>query len=189
LRFCGGCGGEVRRERPTGDDRERDVCTRCGEIHYVNPKVVVGSVCSWEGRLLLCRRAIEPRAGFWTIPAGYMETGETAEEGARREAWEEARARIAIEGLLAVYSVRRIDQVQLLYRARLLDGQVEPGPESQEVALLDWAAIPWDELAFPTVHWILRRAMAVRDRPGPIETVGNPGQAEPLPIDKGGIAP
>lgn len=179
MRFCPACAAPVELRRPEGDDRERFVCTACGTIHYHNPKIVVGSVCTLEGRLLLCRRAIEPRAGFWTIPAGYMELGETAEEGARREAWEEARARIEIEGLLAVYSVRRIDQVQLLYRARLLHADVAPGPESLEAKLVGWGEIPWDALAFPTVSWILRRAMDLRDRPWPIEAAGNPGGLQP----------
>jgi ADP-ribose pyrophosphatase YjhB (NUDIX family) len=177
--FCPICGGTTERLRPAGDDRERDVCADCGNVHYLNPKIVVGAVCSLEERLLLCRRAIEPRIGFWTIPAGYMEVGETAEEGAMREAWEEARARIAIDGLIAVYSVKRIDQVQLLYRARLLDARVEAGPESLEVRLVSWSAIPWDDLAFPTVHWVLRRAIELRGRDGPLVTAGNPLPAAP----------
>jgi ADP-ribose pyrophosphatase YjhB (NUDIX family) len=183
MHFCSNCGSPLELRRPDGDDRDRHVCPACGTIHYLNPKVVVGSVCTLgDGRLLLCRRAIEPRAGFWTIPAGYLELGESAEEGARREAWEEARARIELEGLLAVYSVRRINQVQLLYRARLLDPAVEPGPESLEVRLVGWDAIPWDSLAFPTVRWILERAGALRGRPGPLVTVGNPGQRDPEPV-------
>lgn len=184
MRFCPSCGGPLERRRPEGDDRLRAVCPKCGAIHYENPKIVVGSVCHFGDRLLLCRRAIEPRAGFWTIPAGYMELGESAEEGARREAWEEARARIELEGLLAVYSVRRINQVQLLYRARLLDAAVAPGPESLEVALVDWADIPWDDLAFPTVRWILEHAQAVRHGPWPAPTVGNPGGEEPRAVSE-----
>lgn len=159
MRFCSACGAGVQLIRPEGDERDRHVCPSCATIHYLNPKIVVGAVCTLGDRLLLCRRAIEPRAGFWTIPAGWMENGETAEEGAAREAWEEARARIAIEGLIAVYSIPRIDQVQILYRARLLDAAVSPGPESLDVRLVGWDEIPWDELAFPSVHWVLRRAM------------------------------
>jgi ADP-ribose pyrophosphatase YjhB (NUDIX family) len=174
VRYCPECGQTLEIAIPEGDDRERHVCLGCGAIHYINPKVVVGSVCTLGGRLLLCRRAIEPRRGFWTIPAGYMELGETAEEGAMREAWEEARARIELDGLLAVYSVARIDQVQLLYRARLLDAAVEAGPESLEVALLDWADIPWQDLAFPTVGWVLTRAMDLRGDAGPLVTATNP---------------
>jgi len=162
VRFCATCGADVVLSRPEGDDRERFVCTRCATIHYVNPKIVVGSVCTLGDRLLLCRRAIEPRVGYWTIPAGWLETGETVEQGAAREAWEEACARIEIEGVLAVYSMPRIAQVQILFRARLVDAEVAPGPESQEVRLIGWDEIPWDELAFPTVGWALRRARELR---------------------------
>lgn len=167
MRFCCECGGPVELRHPEGDTLERHVCTHCAVVHYVNPKVVVGAVCSWQDRVLLCRRAIEPRSGFWTIPAGYLEIGESTEAGARREAFEEARARIEIEGLIAVYNVVRIGQVQLLYRARLLSPQVEPGPETEELDLFDWQAIPWDDLAFPTVQWVLRRARDLRHHEGP----------------------
>ena len=115
MRFCSLCGARVELRRPAGDTFERHVCAGCGEIHYRNPKVVVGAVCIWQGRVLLCRRAIEPRPGFWTVPAGYLELGESTEEGARREALEEANARIEIGALLAVYNVVRIGQVQLFY--------------------------------------------------------------------------
>ncbi|MFO1070674.1 MAG: NUDIX hydrolase [Geminicoccaceae bacterium] len=174
MRFCPTCAGTLDLLRPEGDDRDRHVCRDCGTIHYVNPKVVVGAVCTWGDRLLVCRRAIEPRAGFWTIPAGYMEMGETAEEGAIREAWEEARARIRIDGLIATFSVPRISQVQLLYRATLLDPAVAPGPESLEVELIDWDDIPWADLAFPTVGWVLQRALELRGAAGPIVTISNP---------------
>jgi ADP-ribose pyrophosphatase YjhB (NUDIX family) len=140
---------------PEGDDRARLTCPDCGYIAYENPKLVAGAVVSVEGRILLCRRAIEPRTGFWTLPAGYMELGETPEDGAKREAWEEARAKIAIDALLAVYSVPRISQVQMIYRATLAEPGFSAGPESQEVALFDWDAIPWSELAFPSVRWAL----------------------------------
>jgi ADP-ribose pyrophosphatase YjhB (NUDIX family) len=162
VRFCSACGGDVEVTRPEGDERERFVCATCSTVHYVNPKIVVGSVCTFEDRVLICRRAIEPRIGYWTIPAGWMEVGETAEEGAIREAREEACANIAIEGLIAVYSIPRIDQVQILFRAKLLDSAVAAGPESQEVKLVSWDEIPWDELAFPTVTWVLRRAIELR---------------------------
>lgn len=133
------------------------MCPDCGYIAYQNPLIVVGSVATWEdGRILLCRRAIEPRRGFWTLPAGYMEERESTMEGAAREAWEEARARLAIGPLLAVYDIPRISQVQLIFRARLLSDDVFAGPESLEVGLFAWADIPWGELAFPTVHWALR---------------------------------
>ncbi len=148
-------GKRFERRVPDGDDRERLVCRDCGFIAYDNPKVVVGSVVTWEEKILLCRRAIPPRKGFWTLPAGYLEVHEAPETGAQREAWEEARAKIAIEQLMAVYTIERLSQVQLIYRARLTDPAVEAGPESQEVALFDWAEIPWDEIAFPSVHWAL----------------------------------
>ncbi len=178
MRFCSTCAGPIEQRIPPNDDRERHVCQACNTVHYVNPKVVVGSVCTLDDRLLLCRRAIEPGLGLWTIPAGYLENGETVEEGARREAWEEARAQIALEGLIAVYSIKRIDQVQLLYRARLTSDDVAAGPESLEVMLVDWAHIPWSELAFPTVRWVLRHAAALRGKAGPFIPTGNP-PAEP----------
>jgi ADP-ribose pyrophosphatase YjhB (NUDIX family) len=121
----------------------------------VNPKIVVGSVVIEQGKVLLCRRAIEPRLGFWTLPAGFLEERETAEEGAMRECREEAMADIAIDGLLAVYSVPRISQIQLMYRAHLTAPGFAAGPESLDVALYEWADIPWAELAFPTVTWAL----------------------------------
>ncbi len=156
------------RQIPQGDTHERSVCATCGFIDYQNPKIVVGSVVSHGGRILLCRRAIEPRRGFWTLPAGYLELGETAEEGARREALEEAEATIAIDGLLAVFSISRIGQIQLIFRAGFA-GTTEPhfaaGPESLEVALFDWDAIPRDEIAFPSVHWALAAWLGAAGRP------------------------
>jgi ADP-ribose pyrophosphatase YjhB (NUDIX family) len=141
---------------PEGDTRPRLVCDTCGFVRYENPKVVVGSVVAYEERILLCRRAIDPRSGFWTLPAGYLELNETTAEGAVREAYEEAMARIAIDRLLAVYSIPRISQVQLIYRARLLDPEIRPGPESAEVGLFRWEEIPWEEIAFPSARWALR---------------------------------
>lgn len=140
---------------PEGDERPRRVCDRCGFIDYVNPKIVAGSVATAaDGRILLCRRAIEPRRGFWTLPAGFMEEGESVEQAAAREAREEACAEIEIDGLLGVYSVPRISQVQLFFRARLAS-DIAPGPESLEVGLFDFNNAPWDDLAFPTVRWAL----------------------------------
>ena len=144
------------RQIPEGDDRERLICGDCGHIAYENPKVVVGSVIADGDKILLCRRAIEPRAGFWTIPAGYMEMGETVEEGAAREAWEEARVRITLDGVLAVYSIARLGQVQVIFRAGFAEAGFAPGPESLEVAAFAWADIPWEEIAFPTVRWALQ---------------------------------
>jgi ADP-ribose pyrophosphatase YjhB (NUDIX family) len=140
------------------------VCESCGFVDYVNPKVIVGSVCGWENKVLLCRRAIEPRVGFWTIPAGYLEERETAEEGALREAFEEARADIEIRALLAIYSIARISQVQLIYLAELRSPEVAAGPETLELDLFEWADIPWDELAFPSVHWALGHYAEARGR-------------------------
>lgn len=146
-----------QREVPDGDNRERDVCGTCGWIHYVNPQVVVGTVPRWEGRILLCRRAIEPRHGFWTIPAGYLEVNETSEAGAIRETEEEACTRVEIRSLLAVYNIPRISQVQLIYVADLADGKFAPGEESLETRLFAPDEIPWDRLAFPTVRWALEQ--------------------------------
>ena len=148
-------GGPFIRTVPEGDDRERLVCADCGHIAYENPKVVVGSVAAFGGRLLLCRRAIEPRKGFWTLPAGYLELHETPEDGAKREAVEEACAAIEIDRLLAVFSIPRLSQVQLIFRARLASPAVAPGPESADVRLVRWREIPWGELAFPSVRWAL----------------------------------
>ncbi|HEX9770817.1 MAG TPA: NUDIX hydrolase [Kiloniellales bacterium] len=144
------------RRVPEGDEVPRRVCEDCGFIDYENPKIVVGSVCYWQDKLLLCRRAIDPRKGYWTLPAGYLELNEAADAGARREAWEEARAEIEIEQLLGIYSIARISQVQLIFRARLLSPQVAPGPETKELDLFAWDEIPWDEVAFPSVLWALR---------------------------------
>lgn len=149
---------------PDGDNMERLVCDSCGWVHYVNPKIVVGAVCTWEDRFLLCRRAIEPRLGYWTIPAGFMEERETTAEGAAREAREEACADIEIEALLGVYNIPRISQVQMIYRARLNSPDVAAGEESQEVGFFDWDDIPWGELAFPTVDWALNHYREVEGR-------------------------
>jgi len=151
---------------PEGDNRERKVCPDCGFIAYENPKVVVGAVCRWGERILLCRRAINPRSGYWTLPAGYLELNESTSAGAAREAYEEAQAEIAIEGLLAVYDIPRISQVQLIYRASLVTPAIAPGPESLEVRLFAWEEIPWPDLAFPSVRWALdhyRECLATGD--------------------------
>ena len=126
---------------PDGDTHERYVCGKCGHIHYTNPKIVVGSVVMHENRILLCKRAIEPRIGFWTLPAGYLEEHETPEDGARREAREEACANIALDALLAVYTMSHISQVQLMYRGHLIAPGIAAGPESLEVRLFAWDEI------------------------------------------------
>lgn len=148
---------------PSGDNRERLVCPDCEYVAYENPKVVVGVVATWKDKLLMCRRAIEPRRGYWTLPAGFMELGESPEEGAAREAWEEARASLEIVDLLAVYSLRHISQLQLFFRARLLSRDVAAGPESEEVGLFDFDSLPAAELAFPSVHWAIQHHAEVRD--------------------------
>ncbi|WP_235924796.1 NUDIX hydrolase [Roseomonas harenae] len=153
--------------RQEGDDRDRLTCPDCGFIAYENPKVVVGSVVAVGDGVLLCRRAIEPRAGFWTLPAGYLEMHETVDEGAQREAWEEAQARIALDGILAVYSIARLGQVQVLFRARLAEPSFAAGPESLEVRVFSWDEIPWGEIAFPTVRWALNAWRKGGGFPGP----------------------
>jgi len=150
-------------EIPPGDDKDRRVCQRCDFIDYQNPKIVAGSVVLKGDQILLCKRAIEPRKGFWTLPAGFMELGESVEEAAQREAQEEALADIEIDRLLAVYSVPRIGQVQVMFRARL-NGDYGVGPESEEVKLVDWKDIPWSELAFPTIVWALTHYAETRDQ-------------------------
>jgi ADP-ribose pyrophosphatase YjhB (NUDIX family) len=164
------------REIPEGDDRERRVCADCGFIDYENPKIVVGSVASWEDRILLCRRAIHPRKGYWTLPAGYMEINESAAEGAAREAWEEAFARLEIETVLAVYSIPRISQVQVIFRAQLITPDVAAGPESAEVGLFRWNEIPWDDIAFPSVRWALNHFNEVRGQTGFAARSNPPGE-------------
>ena len=140
---------------PAGDNRTRLVCPDCGYIEYANPKIVVGAVCTWDEKVLLCRRAIEPQRGLWTIPAGFMELGESTSEGAIREVWEEACAHVAIEGLVGVYEIPRISQLQMIYRAVMIGPAHAPGAESLDVGLFAWEGIPWDTLAFPSVGWAL----------------------------------
>ena len=153
-----------KRAIPPGDNMEREVCVRCGFVDYQNPKIVVGSVVTHGEKILLCKRAIEPRKGFWTLPAGYLELNESAEAGAAREAFEEACAKIEIERLLAVYSIPRISQVQLMFRATLKQPEIAAGPESEAVGLYEWDDIPWDEIAFPSVYWALRHYRETKDR-------------------------
>ncbi|MGF1640881.1 MAG: NUDIX domain-containing protein [Rhodospirillales bacterium] len=145
---------------PEGDNRTRLVCPDCGYIEYTNPKIVVGAVCTWQNRILLCKRAINPSRGRWTIPAGFLEIGETTAEGAAREVWEEAGARIRIQDLLGIYEIPSISQIQMIYRAPMTGPECAPGAESLEVEMLEWDAIPWNELAFPSVAWALERFQA-----------------------------
>ncbi len=158
---CNVCGHPVRYQVPADDNRERASCTACGHIQYENPLNVVGTVpVADDGRVLLCRRAIEPRRGFWTLPAGFMELGETVAQGAARETAEEAGAQIELGELIALLSVVRVGQVHLFFRARLLSLDFDPGPESLEVQLFAPADIPWDELAFRTVRRALEHQLS-----------------------------
>ncbi|WP_181159505.1 NUDIX hydrolase [Burkholderia multivorans] len=162
MKFCSVCGHEVIARIPQGDNRERFVCDHCGTIHYQNPRNVVGTVPVWGEQVLLCRRAIEPRYGFWTLPAGFMEMGETTAEAAARDTLEEAGARVEVQNLFTLLNVPHVHQVHLFYLARLVDPEFEAGEESLEVKLFDEADIPWDEIAFPTVSQTLRFFFADR---------------------------
>ena len=157
MRYCSVCGSpEIALRIPEGDTLPRDVCEACGTIHYQNPKVVVGCLPEWEGRVLLCKRAIEPRLGLWTLPAGFLENGETLANGALRETLEEAQARVALGELYTVISLPMINQVYMMFRARLLDLGFGPGTESLEVRLFDESEIPCESLAFRTIARTLR---------------------------------
>jgi ADP-ribose pyrophosphatase YjhB (NUDIX family) len=164
IKHCKTCGGATAYAVPADDNRERATCAACGAIHYENPLNVVGTVPAWEDRVLLCRRNIEPRHGFWTLPAGFMELGETTAEGALRETVEEAGARIELLGLFSVLNVVRVGQVHLFYRARLVDTDFAPGPETIEAQLFSEAEVPWDELAFRSVRTTLECWFADRRR-------------------------
>ncbi|MHB1585608.1 MAG: NUDIX hydrolase [Acidiferrobacteraceae bacterium] len=164
MKFCAYCGARLERCTPPGDQRMRDVCTGCHTVHYQNPKVVAGCVPEWDGRILLCRRAIEPRRGFWTLPAGFMENDETTAEAAARETLEEASAGIEIDALYALFNLPHINQVYVMFRGRLRQPSFGPGDESLEVALFEEPEIPWDDLAFPVVRETLRLYFADRTR-------------------------
>lgn len=162
IKHCRACGAAVNYRVPPGDNRERAICGDCGEIDYQNPINVVGTVPVWEDRVLLCRRAIEPRHGLWTLPAGFLELGESTAEGALRETVEEAGAKIELLGLFTVLNVTRVGQLHLFYRARMLDATLDPGPESIEARLFREEDLPWDELAFRTVRLTLEHFFADR---------------------------
>lgn len=162
IEHCQVCGTRVELRVPLEDNRERAVCPACDHVHYVNPLNVVGTLPVWGDQVLLCRRNIEPRKGFWTLPAGFMELGETTEEGAARETDEEAGAHIEMQGLYCVINVVTAGQVHFFYRARLLDTTFAPGPETIEARLFSQAEIPWDELAFRTVRMTLEKFFADR---------------------------
>ncbi len=164
MKFCSNCGSPVALRVPPGDTLPRHVCDACHAIHYQNPRMVVGCIVEHGDRILLCRRGIEPRHGYWTVPAGYMENGETTFQGALRETLEEANARVEINSLYALYNIPHINQVYLLFRARLLDLNFRPGAETLETRLLGEADVPWDQIAFATVRNTLTHYFADRAR-------------------------
>ena len=156
MKYCSQCGSTLGLGIPRGDNRPRHLCDGCGHIHYQNPKIVTGVIPEWQDQLLLCRRAIEPRYGLWTLPAGFMEYGESADEGVAREALEEANARIRIDSLYTLFNLPHIDQVYMIYRGTLLDLEFGAGAESLEVSLFQEGEIPWDQLAFQVVRETLK---------------------------------
>ena len=162
MKFCSACGAPVILKIPPGDNRERHVCLTCETVHYLNPKVVAGCILGWEDRILLCRRAIEPRYGLWTLPAGFMENGETTLEAAAREALEEANAVADNLVLYGIYNLKHISQVYVMFRGHLRQGYASPGDESLEIKLVTAREIPWSELAFPVVHETLERYLEER---------------------------
>ena len=163
MNFCSHCGARLAFRVPEGDTLPRYLCDSCGAVHYKNPLLVIAAIPEWhDERILLCRRAIEPRRGYWTLPGGFMELGETTAQAAIRETLEEANARVRLTDLFTVLSVPRVDQVHLFYRARLLDLDFSPGTESLEVALFSEQDIPWDEIAFRTTAVTLRHYYADR---------------------------
>lgn len=162
MKFCSECGSKVVLRIPEGDTLPRYVCPNCHAIHYQNPKVIVGCIPEWENKILLCKRAIAPHRGKWTLPAGFMENNETLIQGATRETFEEANARVEIRRLYAIYSLPHISQVYVLFRAKLLDLDFSPGIESLEVRLFEEQEIPWSEIAFRVIHDPLKRYLEER---------------------------
>ena len=157
MKYCSDCGSRVSLRVPDGDLLARFVCDGCGVIHYQNPKIVVGCVAEFEGRILICKRAIEPRVGYWTVPAGFLENGETLQQGAAREADEEALAKVEILSLLTIVHVIPAHQVHVFFRARLLDPVIGAGPESLDAKLVTAAELPWADIAFASTDYTLRR--------------------------------
>jgi ADP-ribose pyrophosphatase YjhB (NUDIX family) len=164
MKYCSSCGAAVVYRIPDGDSRHRFLCESCDTIHYQNPRVVTGCLVTWEDQVLLCRRDIEPRRGYWTLPAGYLENGETAEAGAIRETWEEACARVEVDDLYTLYSLPHISQIYMFFRGRLVTPDYSAGAESQAVELFREDEIPWSELAFPVVRETLQHYFADRVR-------------------------
>ena len=164
MKFCSRCGSSVHLSIPPGDDRPRYTCTSCGTIHYQNPRVVVGCIPEWEDKILFCKRAIEPRYGFWTLPAGFLENGETVSEGAKRETHEEAGAAVSHLEPYGLYNICYVNQIYLMFRGRLRDLNFKPGSESLDVRLFTPEEIPWSELAFPVIGKTLTRYFQDRNR-------------------------
>ncbi|MBL4584426.1 MAG: NUDIX hydrolase [Pseudomonadales bacterium] len=162
MKFCSQCGNSVSMSIPEGDSRERHVCDDCGEIHYQNPKIIAGCLPIYGDQVLLCKRAIEPRLGYWTLPAGFMENGETTLEGALRETWEEAKAKPVIDDLYTLFNLPQISQVYMFFLARLAEPEFAAGDESLEVKLFNEDEIPWDNLAFPVINKTLKYYFADR---------------------------
>ncbi|MCE7914228.1 MAG: NUDIX domain-containing protein [Nitrosomonas sp. PRO4] len=168
MKYCSNCSATVELLIPAGDMLPRYVCTACHIIHYQNPKIVVGCIPEWKDKILLCRRAIEPRLGWWTLPAGFMENNETLAQAAARETLEEANARVEVGDLYALYSLPHISQVYVLFRAQLLDLDFSPGIESLDVKLMSEHEMPWEEMAFRVIHDPLKRYFKERSdgKPG-----------------------
>ena len=176
MSFCTACGHKTIDQIPLGDHNVRQICTDCGTIHYVNPKVICGALALWQNKVLLCRRAIEPRYGLWTLPAGYMELFETMDQGAARETREEAEAEVEIEHLYCMYNIPRIGQIYVLFKTQIVAGQFGAGEETIESRLFSEEEIPWDDLAFPSVERTLRHYFSDRKNnqfPLHIETIGS----------------
>ena len=189
MKFCSQCGAEVIIRVPADDNRERYICDSCDTVHYQNPKVITGCIPVWEDKILLCRRAIEPRSGFWTLPAGFMELGETITEAALRETLEEADARVAILNLYVVLTLPHVNQVHMLFRSRLQDLNYKAGAETTEVNLFAEDEIPWSELAFGSIRHTLKFYFADRKKDkyplhvGDLVKAGNEFVLRPGPAD------
>ena len=165
ISFCTKCGSDqVVWKIPAGDNTKRQICNSCGMIHYANPKIIVGCLPDFDEKILLCKRAINPRLGYWTLPAGFMENGETTEEGALRETMEEANANVELQSLYTVFNVPHISQVHMLFRGKLLDLNFSPGEETLDLKLFDAEEIPWDEIAFPSIKKTLRHYLEDRKK-------------------------
>ena len=162
MNFCSSCGNRLEHKIPRGDDRLRFVCVDCGALHYENPKIVTGCLPVWQDSVLLCKRAIEPRRGYWTVPAGFMELDETVQQGAERETWEEAHARVEILAPYSVFNLPHVNQLYIIFRAQLKDLEFRPGMESTDVQLFQEEEVPWDDLAFGTVRQTLEFFFADR---------------------------